>query len=558
MSARARSSSPASSAAATSCAARRSTPLTCPSPARSIACTGGRLTPGAEVPVSIRQHDIRIAAADPLDDVNARARHSGPQRLPRQRAGLYRRGQGRHAAAHHRAAGGRFRPRRAVWLSAAAGQMPRTWPARQTDNGGNAHGTNGSRGGRLCRAFPLRRSPDPLLSTRVLGRRAAASKVTPELIEAAKKEGKVIWYTAVDLPVAERIAKAFEAKYPGIRRARRALRRRAHLPAHRPGVCEQHPRGRRASTARTRAHFIVWKRDGMLAPYVPEDVAEHYPAEHKDPDGLFASWRIWLCVIGYNTKLVKPRGGAQELRRPARSQVGRQDRQGASRLQRHHHDRHLPDLARHRLGLLREARRSRRVMQVQSSADPPKKLAAGERAVMADGNEYNLIQLKEKGDPVEIVYPTEGTPLIIGPSGVMKDAPNPNAAKLPAAASCSRSECQQLMVDFGAPALLPRAGEGQGGPQAAEHDQADEGRPRRGREAGRRDQGALHPVSSRCELCQPHGLVPGIAGLDAHQERAGCAGPGNKCGRLVTYDRRGPASRHRRACSPPASTSPAS
>jgi iron(III) transport system substrate-binding protein len=36
-------------------------------------------------------------------------------------------------------------------------------------------------------------------------------------------------------------------------------------------------------------------------------------------------------------------------------------------------------------------------MQVQSSADPPKKLALGERAIMADGNEYNLIQLKEKG-----------------------------------------------------------------------------------------------------------------------------------------------------------------
>src|SRR5882762_10727305 len=44
----------------------------------------------------------------------------------------------------------------------------------------------------------------------------APSKVTPDLIEAAKKEGKVIWYTAVDLPVAERIAKTFEARYPGI------------------------------------------------------------------------------------------------------------------------------------------------------------------------------------------------------------------------------------------------------------------------------------------------------------------------------------------------------
>jgi iron(III) transport system substrate-binding protein len=39
-----------------------------------------------------------------------------------------------------------------------------------------------------------------------------ASTVTPALIDAAKKEGKVVWYTSVDLPAAERVAKAFEAK----------------------------------------------------------------------------------------------------------------------------------------------------------------------------------------------------------------------------------------------------------------------------------------------------------------------------------------------------------
>src|SRR5258708_30854861 len=58
-----------------------------------------------------------------------------------------------------------------------------------------------------------------------------------------------------------------------------------------------------------------------------------------------------------------------------------------------------------------------KVMQVQSSADPPKKLALGERAVMADGNEYNIFIEKEKGTPVEIVYATEGSPLIVGPNG---------------------------------------------------------------------------------------------------------------------------------------------
>src|ERR1700729_1791932 len=43
------------------------------------------------------------------------------------------------------------------------------------------------------------------------------SSVTPVLIEAGRKEGKVVWYSgALDLAIAERFGKAFEAKYPGI------------------------------------------------------------------------------------------------------------------------------------------------------------------------------------------------------------------------------------------------------------------------------------------------------------------------------------------------------
>jgi iron(III) transport system substrate-binding protein len=88
-------------------------------------------------------------------------------------------------------------------------------------------------------------------------------------------------------------------------------------------------------------------------------------------------------------------------------------------------------------------------MQVQSSTDPPKKLALGERAVMADGNDYNLIQLKERGQPVEVIYPSEGTPIITGPSGVFASAPNPNAARL-FQNWLHSLDGQQLLVDFAA------------------------------------------------------------------------------------------------------------
>jgi iron(III) transport system substrate-binding protein len=85
---------------------------------------------------------------------------------------------------------------------------------------------------------------------------------------------------------------------------------------------------------------------------------------------------------------------------------------------------------------------------VQSSADPPKRLALGERAVMADGNEYNIFQLKEGGSPVEPVYATEGSPLIVGPTGMFKAAPSPNAARLFCNFSFS-PQAQQLIIDVG-------------------------------------------------------------------------------------------------------------
>src|SRR5258708_35984897 len=43
-----------------------------------------------------------------------------------------------------------------------------------------------------------------------------AEAITPQLIEAAKKEAKVILYSSMDLPVGEKLGKAFETQYPGI------------------------------------------------------------------------------------------------------------------------------------------------------------------------------------------------------------------------------------------------------------------------------------------------------------------------------------------------------
>src|SRR5262249_60704090 len=70
-----------------------------------------------------------------------------------------------------------------------------------------------------------------------------------------------------------------------------------------------------------------------------------------------------------------------------------------------------------------------KVMQVQSGVDPPKKVALGERAVAVDGADYIALQHKDRGEPVEVVYPTEGTPLINSPNAVFGARASPNAAR---------------------------------------------------------------------------------------------------------------------------------
>jgi iron(III) transport system substrate-binding protein len=282
-------------------------------------------------------------------------------------------------------------------------------------------------------------------STRVMASAPPPEPVTPALIEAAKKEGQVIYYTSTDLPVAEKIAKAFEAKYSGI--TVRVERTGAERVFQRIG--QEYSSNIHAVdvvNSSDAAHFIVWKRDGILASYVPEDVAK-YPAEHRDVDGQFASFRVWLSIIAYNTGLVKPEDAPKSF-------ADLLDPKWKGKIVKAH-----PGYSGTIMTATYQMQRDlgwsffeqlakQNIMQVQSSADPPKKLDLGERAVMADGNEYNIFQLKDAGRPVEPVYATEGSPLIIGPNGIFKNSPNPNAAKL-FQSFCLGREAQQLIIDVG-------------------------------------------------------------------------------------------------------------
>src|SRR6266851_3177327 len=276
--------------------------------------------------------------------------------------------------------------------------------------------------------------------------RAAApppTGVTPALVEAARKEGKLSYYCALELNVGERLARTFEAKYPGI--AVRVERSGAERIFQRIAQ-EQSSRIYAVDVANSTdpAHYLDWRSHDWLAPHVPEDVAKHYPAEHRDPEGLHATVCAWLSVIGYNTDLVKredaPKSFADLLDPRWKGKIvkGHPGYSGAI----------LTDtfqIARDLGWSYFEKLAQQKVMQVQSALDPPHKLALGESAVQADGAGSNLLLLKERGAPVEAVYATEGTPVASAPSGVFQSAPNPNAARLFQSYLFS-AEAQQILV----------------------------------------------------------------------------------------------------------------
>ncbi|MEP7058677.1 MAG: extracellular solute-binding protein [Caldimonas sp.] len=270
--------------------------------------------------------------------------------------------------------------------------------------------------------------------------------VTPQLVAAAVKEAKVVFYTATDVTVAEKLATLFESKYPGVKvQVERAGAERVFQRINQ----EYGSKIYNADVIETSdaVHFIAFKRNGWLQPAVPGDVAKYWPKEDRDADGQYAAYRAHLSIIAYNTKLVTkdeaPKSHADLL-----------DPKWKGKLVKAHPG-YSGTIMTDTFALSQalgwdyfEKLGKQRVLQVQSSTEPPKKLVQGERPVMADGNEYNVLLLKESGAPIEPVYATDGTPLVVGNAALLKNAPHPNAARLFYHFMFSR-EAQQANSDVG-------------------------------------------------------------------------------------------------------------
>jgi iron(III) transport system substrate-binding protein len=269
-----------------------------------------------------------------------------------------------------------------------------------------------------------------------------AGAQTP-LVEAAKREGKVVWYTSLALPSAEKVAKLFEAAYPGIKvevhrtGSQRILQRvMQELQANIKNVDVVH-----TSDA---GHFVLLKDKKLLARHTPAGV-ERFPAGFKDKDGYYYGLRATVNVIAYNTQKVT----AAEAPKTWKDLL---DPKWKGRMVSAHPG-YSGVIATHVLALVHlhgweyfQALAKNQLMLVQSAVDPSGVVASGERPVAVNGGEYTFYQSKKQGNPVEIVYPKEGVPLVVSPSAITSFAPHPQAARLFTDFSFTR-EVQQVMAD---------------------------------------------------------------------------------------------------------------
>ena len=245
-----------------------------------------------------------------------------------------------------------------------------------------------------------------------------------QIIDGAKREGSLVWYTSTSVEDIKRLFDVFNKKYPFIKTeffnaGSATLYNRVVNEARVGKVFFDLIAIRGVET-----HRLI--KEGFMQPYVsPENAA--YPQGFKDSRGYWVDYFDAYNVIGYNTKLVSkdqaPKNWDDLLNPMWRGKIALDDEMyswyaamavawGKERAQRF-----MKSLAKQDIQL-----RSGQTLIANL-------MAAGEFPV-AMVLAHRIEKMKEQGAPVEWVTTLDPITASLHPIGVAAKAPHPNAAKL--------------------------------------------------------------------------------------------------------------------------------
>jgi iron(III) transport system substrate-binding protein len=290
----------------------------------------------------------------------------------------------------------------------------------------------------ICMPVPSRRDVlrggSALALGATLGTRASQAREMSareqELYELAKKEGEVTWYTAhSNDTTAQALGRDFEAAFPGIKA--NVVRTTAQVAYQR--VTQELKAGAMqvdVLSSTDIGHYVFLKDKGLLERYVPANASKAIDVyKNYDPDGFYTVTSGGLIAIGYNTAKLKeadaPKNWPDLLDPKWKDQIalGHPGFSGyvgtwVVTLKKLYGWEFFEKLAKNNPQVGR------------SINDTVTMLNAGERVIAGSGPVGTAMESAGKGNPLAMIYPPDGSVLIIAPSGIMKGVKHPNAAKL--------------------------------------------------------------------------------------------------------------------------------
>jgi iron(III) transport system substrate-binding protein len=250
------------------------------------------------------------------------------------------------------------------------------------------------------------------------------------LIEAAKKEGEINWYsTQIISQLVRPVTAAFEKKYPGIK----VRYTRANATEVAVKILNESRAGRVQSDLFDGTTTVVpLKKEGFVLQWLP-DAAKDYPADVKDKDGYWIANNLFIITPGFNTSLV-PRGSEpktyQDLLNPKwRGKLAWNGFPTSSGLG-GFVGTVLTEMGREQgMAYLRELSKQNVANLRGSAREVLDQVIAGEYAVALQIFNHHAVISARKGAPVDWIKmePATGTLSVLS---IHKNAPHPNAAKL--------------------------------------------------------------------------------------------------------------------------------
>jgi iron(III) transport system substrate-binding protein len=249
------------------------------------------------------------------------------------------------------------------------------------------------------------------------------------IYEAAKKEGKLVWYmSGFDLATAEQVAAAFKRKYPGIEvdvvRATGGVNYQRLLQESKAGVYAND-----LFQGADEGQFVALKQQGLLLPYMPVDADKVIvEARRADPEGYYHINTLGFTVIMYNTAKVPAKDAPKKWTDLLEPQWKGKIAMGHPAFSNYQATQVLQLTKMY--GWEYWEKFSKQDPQVGRSIISVVAVVASAEREVGISSDNVIFQSQAKGDPVRVVYPEDGTIYILNPIAIMKRAPHPNAAKL--------------------------------------------------------------------------------------------------------------------------------